>query len=1171
MRLRKIKLSGFKSFVDPVTIPVSANLVGVVGPNGCGKSNIIDAVRWVMGESSAKNLRGDSMSDVIFSGSSTRKPVGRAAVELVFDNSEGRAPGPYATHAEISIRREAGRDGESEYFLNRVRCRRRDIMDLFLGTGVGARAYAIIEQGTVTRIIESKPEDLRTLFDEAAGVSKYKERRRDTENRMRHTRENLDRVDDVRRELEGQLARLQRQSKAAIRYQELKQEERRLRGELLAVRLRETDLLVSEQAALLTRKETDLEGALAHQRAAEAALERLRAEEIEARERAHELDGHLRAIGAEVARLEQEIGHVRTEREQRLKDQDLIDRDLRQIEETLAQDTAARTALQERIEDRAFTAKTAERVRDAASARLREAEHASAQWRERWTRFTAEAAEAEKRLAIESARTLDLERQIAELSQRIARLEQEAQTVEEGLQDDGALLRREVTEQDRLCEALALKLQDLDEASRTCRTREQELQGRINRLRGEIQTAEARLASLDELQAAARGERSGEFDVWLAAHAGRERLADVLRVESGWEKAVERVLGADLGAVIADDLGQVAAEGVAAGVRAVVAFAAGEGGARNVSEGLLGRISTAVDLEGLLAGVQVAESVDEALARRPTLGPGESIVTRDGLWCGRNWIRFPSADPGLLVRGREMESLRAGVRILKEELESLESMFAGVQAQHAGIEDQREAERGRLAELNRERANRHAALGQNEARLTQLVARRDQLAGERESAHERLERLRGDIGQARTWVSEAHEQAASRQRERADLEATGAAAEQETIAARAHERAAAAGMHEIEVEQERMQSEFRSISASIERLSAQRDVLAARRKDLEEALAAASPEGELRARIDQALAERLRTEDIARVAGAQLGEIEGRRQAEDQVRQREVQHAAAVRTEVEEARLRQRELSTKREGLCEQARDLGIDPASYRPDVPDEAGVSAARTVEMIEGEIGSVLSRVERLGPINLAAISEHEEHAKRKEFLDSQHADLSQALASLEEAIRKIDRETRIRFRETFERVNAGFQSFFPRLFGGGQAHLELLGDDMLETGVTVIARPPGKRNTTIHLLSGGEKALTAVALIFAIFELNPAPFCLLDEVDAPLDDANVERYAQTLRAMSERTQLIYVTHNKVSMETADLLLGVTMSEPGVSRLVSVDVEQAVEMVTKTRQAGA
>ncbi|MHB8415268.1 MAG: chromosome segregation protein SMC [Acidiferrobacteraceae bacterium] len=1171
MRLRKIKLSGFKSFVDPVTIPVSANLVGVVGPNGCGKSNIIDAVRWVMGESSAKNLRGDSMSDVIFSGSSTRKPVGRAAVELVFDNSEGRAPGPYATHAEISIRREAGRDGESEYFLNRVRCRRRDIMDLFLGTGVGARAYAIIEQGTVTRIIESRPEDLRTLFDEAAGVSKYKERRRDTENRMRHTRENLDRVDDVRQELEGQLARLQRQSKAAIRYQELKQEERRLRGELIAVRLRETDLLISEQADLLAKKETDLEEALAHQRAAEAALERLRAEEIEARERAHELDARVRAIGAEVARLEQEIGHIRTEREQRLKDRDLIDRDLRQIEETLAQDAAARAALQENLEDRVLAAKTAGRVRDAASARLREAEHASAQWREGWTRFTAEAADAEKHLAIESARMLDLERQSAELSQRIARLEQEAQTVEEGLRDDGSVLRREVTEQDRLCEALALKLQELDEASRACRAQEQELQGRISGLRGEIQTAEARLASLEELQAAARGGRSGEFDVWLAAHAGRERLADVLRVEPGWEKAVERVLGADLGAVITNDLAQIAAEGAAAGVRAVVAFAAGDGRVRDVPEGLLGRISTAVDLEGLLAGVHVADSVDEALVRRSTLGPGESVITRDGLWCGRNWIRFPSADPGLLVRGREMESLRTGARTLRGELESLESLLSGAQGQHAGIEDQREAGRGRLAELNRERANRHSVLGQNEARLTQLVARRDQLAGERADAHERLEGLRGGIEQARARVSGAREQVASRQRERADLEATGATIEQEAIAARAHDRAAAAGMHEIEVEQERMQSELRSISGSIERLSAQRDVLAARRRDLEEVLAAASPEGELRARIDQALAERVGAEAIARAAGTQLGEIEGRRQAEDQVRQREVQHAAAVRTEVEEVRLRQRELSTKREGLCGQTRELGMDPVSFVPEVPDEAGASAMRTVDMIEGEIGSVVSRVERLGPINLAAISEHEEHAKRKEFLDSQHADLSQALTSLEEAIHKIDRETRMRFRETFDRVNAGFQSFFPRLFGGGQAHLELLGDDMLETGVTVIARPPGKRNTTIHLLSGGEKALTAVALIFAIFELNPAPFCLLDEVDAPLDDANVERYAQTLRAMSERTQLIYVTHNKVSMETADLLLGVTMSEPGVSRLVSVDVEQAVEMVTKTRQAGA
>lgn len=1171
MRLRKIKLSGFKSFVDPVTIPVSANLVGVVGPNGCGKSNIIDAVRWVMGETSAKHLRGDSMSDVIFSGSSTRKPVSRAAVELVFDNEDGLAPGPYGGQPEISIRREAGRDGESEYFLNRVRCRRRDVLDLFLGTGAGARAYAIIEQGTVTRIIESKPEDLRLLFDEAAGVSKYKERRRDSETRMRHVRENLDRVDDVRQELDGQLARLQRQSKAAVRYQDLKRHERTLRGELLGMRLRETEQLINSQTEVLTRKETELEQSIAGQRAAEAALERVRAEELAARDRSHELAERVRAVGAEIVRLEQEIAHVHSEREKRREDRAVIDRDLGEIETTLGNDIAAREAIAVRIEAAAARRVEAEQAHAAVAARLHDAERASSAWREQWTRFTAEAAEAEKSVAIESARVADLERQIEELSGRISHLQQETRTIETALGDDGSRLRQAVAEQDRACEALALALQGLDDEGRACRAREQQLQEETSALRGEIQTAEARLASLEELQTAARGGRGGAFDAWLAAHDVRGRLADLLQVSGGWEKAVERVLGADLAAHVVSDLDRVAMDGATAGARAISAFAIGKGSAPPRPGTLLGQIVADADLEDMLGGVQIADSIQEALARRSGLGPGESIITRDGFWCGSHWIRFPSADPGLLVRGREMERLRASVRALTQDLESRNASLAAEQRRHADIEDQRAAGREQLAALNRERAGRHSALGQYEARLAQLVSRSNQLGAEHDAAKNRLEQLAQDLDQARQRVREAEGRRTNHAREREALTASGEAVERGAEAARTEERAAGARVHELAMDQERMQSELNSITAGIARLTSQRDVLSARRRELEVLLSEASREDALQRQVEQALSERVAAERAARGAGEALEEIAARRDNEERVRQREAQRASVLRAEAEDLRLRQRELSTRRETLREQIRDLGIEapPASGEGD--HEAAGAAPRSIEAIEAEIVAVASKVERLGPINLAAIGEYEEHAKRKEFLDSQHADLSQALASLEEAIRKIDRETRTRFRETFERINAGFQNFFPRLFGGGEARLELSGDDMLETGVAVIARPPGKRNTTIHLLSGGEKALTAVALIFAIFELNPAPFCLLDEVDAPLDDANVERYAQTLKTMSERTQLIYITHNKVSMETADLLLGVTMSEPGVSKLVSVDVEQAVQMVAKARHAGA
>ncbi|MHB1950637.1 MAG: chromosome segregation protein SMC [Acidiferrobacteraceae bacterium] len=1172
MRLRKIKLSGFKSFVDPVTIPVSANLVGVVGPNGCGKSNIIDAVRWVMGESSAKHLRGDSMSDVIFSGSSTRKPVGRAAVELVFDNEDGQAPGPYSAQPEISIRREAGRDGESEYFLNRVRCRRRDVMDLFLGTGVGARAYAIIEQGTVTRIIESKPEDLRVLFDEAAGVSRYKERRRDSETRMRHVRENLDRVDDVRRELEGQLARLQRQSKAAVRYQELKRRERDLQAELLGMRLDETERLITSRGEVLARKEADLEQALAGQRAAEAALEKMRAEELAARESAHELDARVRAIGAEIVRLEQEITHVRGERERRLLDREVIDRDLGKIETTLANDVAAREAIEARIGEAAARRVEAESAHRTAAAGLADAERASGEWRARWTQVTAQAADAEKSAAVEAARVTDLTQQIGELSQRIERLEQEIRSIETALGDDGAKLREDVAEQDRACEALALTLQELDDESRGCRAREQQLQERVVTLRGEIQTVEARLASLEELQIAARGGRAGVSDAWLAAQDLRGRLADRMQVASGWEKAVERVLGVDLAAHVAGDLDRLASAGAAAGARAVSAFAPATERPAPDPGTLLGQVSSDADLTAPLASVHIADTVEEALARRSALAPGESIITRDGFWCGHSWVRFPLADPGLLVRGREMEDLRATARALARDLESAESSLAEEQRRHAGIEDRREAGRERLAALNRERASRHSALGQYEARLAQLMSRRGQLGTEHREARARMERFVQDLEQTRTRVAEAEGRCAVHARERDVLTASGRDIERATEEARTAERVAAARVHALAVEQERMQSEIGSITAAIERLAAQRDMLSQRRKDLDTLLAAATGEDALQQQIGQALSERVAAEAASRGAREALEEIAGRHEREERIRQQEAKRADVLRAEAEDLRLQLRELSTRKDALCEQMRALGVEVKTPAPDEgTHDSQDPSPRSIEAIEAEIAEVVLKVERLGPINLAAIGEYEEHARRKEFLDSQHADLSQALTSLEEAIRKIDRETRARFRETFEQINAGFQNFFPRLFGGGDARLELSGDDMLETGVTVMARPPGKRNTTIHLLSGGEKALTAVALIFAIFELNPAPFCLLDEVDAPLDDANVERYAQTLRSMSERTQLIYVTHNRVSMETADLLLGVTMSEPGVSKLVSVDVEQAVEMVAKARRAGA
>ncbi len=1172
MRLKKIKLSGFKSFVDPISIPVSGSLIGIVGPNGCGKSNIIDAVRWVMGESSAKHLRGDTMADVIFSGSTARKAVGKASVELIFDNSDGGAPGQYASYAEISIRREAGRDGQSDYFLNRTRCRRKDITDLFLGTGLGPHSYSILEQNAVTRIIESKPEDLRSFFEEAAGVSRYKERRRETENRIKHTRENLARVEDIRKELDSQLQRLQRQARVTQKYKELKQDERLLRAQLHGLRWRNLDEHLRQHDMSVASQETALEGLIAELRASETAMEQLRVQQTEAGDHFSSVQAERYAAGSEVDAIEQSIQHARDTRQQRLREQEQLNQSWAEANRHRQDDTSRMEVLQRELDTAAPLLEERQRERSEAAEALVSAEQAMQQWQGEWERFGQTAAEQERVRDIQGARIASLNEQITQLRQRQARLREEADTIEREVgADDVAQLRSDVAERDRIHEGRERELEEVETRIRQLRADSDGCTARLEEVRGRIQTAEARLASLSELQAAAFGKHDVALNEWLAGRSltAAPRLAGMLDVEPGWEPAVERVLGADLTAVCVPRLDTLAADlaelrGAELTVLETVPPSAGSNStaARPL---LLEKVRARTDVSALLGGIYAADTLEEALALRAGLLPQESVVTRSGVWLGRNWMAVTDKDStraGMIGREREIEGLEAALGTLRGELEESKSVLADTQGRLAELEQQRQQRRRDLNEYNRERAAAHSRLGHKEARMAQLQERHQQIAGERGELAQQLQHGEAELGSAQQLLQAATRQGEALEARRRMLTEQRDRCRGQSDEARARAVAANDSLHRLEIDLQRMQTEFETIRQSIERLDSQLSHLADRRRNLEEVLSREEqPEEELGARLQRALDKRIEIEGRLSQARQLVVDLEAAARDHHQIRSQQEQRINEARELLEGERRVREGLAVRRDTVVEQLNETGAGLAieDVLRELPEEAGE------DLWQQRLDELARKIERLGPPNMGAVEEFREQSERKGYLDKQYEDLSQALATLEDAIRKIDRETRTRFRETFDKVNSGFQVLFPRLFGGGQAYLELVGEELLESGVRVMARPPGKRNSTIHLLSGGEKALTAVSLLFALFELNPAPFCLLDEVDAPLDDANVVRYSEMLKALSEKTQLIYITHNKISMEIAELLVGVTMSEPGVSRLVAVDVEEALEMVAQ------
>jgi chromosome segregation protein len=1168
VRLTHIKLAGFKSFVDPTHIHFPGQLVGVVGPNGCGKSNVIDAVRWVLGESSAKQLRGENMQDVIFNGSGERKPVGRASVELIFDNSLGKAAGPWSQYGEISVKRVLERDGESSYFINNMHVRRRDVADIFLGTGLGGRGYAIIEQGMISRIIEARPEDLRNFLEEAAGVSKYRERRRETELRLDDTRENLLRVDDIRRELGAQLEHLESQAERAGRYRELEAELKRTQHTLWLLRKRDAAAQRVRISRDIETTGVELEAETASLRDSEKRVEEFRASHYSASDAVHAAQGALYEVNAEVARIEQQIQYLRDSRT----------RAQHQLESVRVQEAeqgsrqasleAARSASQESLaKARSQLAALADELQ-AARAGLPAAGEAyrgaQAQLAEAQRRLT----QAEQQLQLEQARAGHGEKLLLQLETRRARLEEERDGLEVPnlselvrLETEIGQLAQRLYEQRDALEKFDVALPALEAAMHGAEQDAEQTQQRLNQL-------DARLTALQSLQE--QVSRAGEIEAWLERHELRRNphLWQGIRIREGWEDALEAVLRERLNSIGLTDLAQVHAW-LAEAPPGKVSFhriAGAAAAAEPAAAGLLRltdyvtctdkRLATV--LGDWLAQVYVLPDPARGLELARDLPAGAMLVSAQGHVFTATSVSFHAADSevhGILSRQREIEALFAERSGADEELGR---QRASAMSRKAEFEERRmEAER--LRRTVAEMQENHHQLKLDHVRLSQLAER---LKARGEQIVRELAEIDADMAREATQREEAGRQIGALTAGMDTLRDGVESASQAHANAEAALQASRVNAQQIERQHQEAQFQETTVSNKIKEIESSLDVICENLQRLaseSEALSqeiSQSDEGPLQAQLQEQLEARVDREHRLKQGRDELQAAEDRLRTTAQERLVSEQKLAPLRERINELRLKEQEARITEDGFAAQLAEAGADERELLPLL--EEGARAGR----LQNEINRINEDIAGLGAVNLAALEELATARERKAYLDAQSQDLTEAVTTLESAIRKIDRETRERLQATFDTVNKHFGEMFPVLFGGGEAKLVMTGEEILDAGVQVIARPPGKRNSSIHLLSGGEKALTALSLVFSMFQLNPAPFCLLDEVDAPLDDSNTERFCDLVKKMAANTQFMFITHNKITMEMASQLIGVTMQEQGVSRVVAVDVEEALRM---------
>ena len=1165
MRLTQIRLSGFKSFVDPTAIRVPGQLVGVVGPNGCGKSNVIDAVRWVLGESRASALRGDSMQDVIFNGSAQRKPLARASVELVFDNSLGRASGQWSQYAELSVKRILQRDGESSYYINQTHVRRRDVTDVFLGTGLGPRAYAIVEQGMISRVIEAKPEELRVFLEEAAGVSRYKERRKETESRLGETRENLSRVNDIRHELGMQIEKLEAQATIASQYKEFQQNMQTRQQLLWFVRRREAAAERDRHAQEIGRVTNEMEADTARLRQVEAQVEAARQAHYEAGDTLNAAQAGLYAANAEVARHESELRYVEETRQRLESDETERRVQLAAWREQRAQFTQSLHGWAARSAGTRLRVLEVQQALAVESARTPAAEQAHRLAQERHNAARDAAMQTEGKLQVETANLAHLDQQRLSLMQRRDRLDAELHSLEKPDPQQAAQVQTQLADAAAALERSLAELERLQAEAAGFDARSGAAAEGVAAAEREQTAAEAQLATLLQVQAAA--DENAPLDAWLARRqlGSVPRLWQKVRIESGWETAVEAVLRERLHALELGEAGALSALDADRPPVRASAFARGSAAsaaplsdyAPLAQKVQVADAAIAGALGDWLHSVYAVERTPSA-REREALPAGAVLVGRNGDQFTRCTVSYYAPDPadaGILARQAEIDELREKCKTLAAQAAAARTAASGAASDLAAREAALETGRSNIAELQ---AARHAAeierlkldqaLQRFEERAALIRAELEEIRREAAQGDERigecraaLARIGADLESARAALGALQAEYAAAETELTERRQALQRTEREVQGALFEEREGASKISELDASVRMVDVQIARAEEELGKLVKElaTDPVPAVRQALDAAV---------EARIDCERALARTRESVEAAAGVLRGLEEERLQVETRI--------APLRERVMELRMKEQAAQINHDQFDAQLREANADEERL------ERESEGAPRPSTLQGEITRLAQAIQELGAVNLAALEELATGSERKKFLDAQSADLEEAVTTLEDAIRRIDRDTRELLRGTFDTVNQNFGKLFPVLFGGGEAGLRMTGEEVLDAGVQVMAQPPGKRNTSIHLLSGGEKALTAIALVFALFQLNPAPFCLLDEVDAPLDDTNTDRFCDLVRRMSAQTQFLFISHNKITMEMAEQLIGVTMPESGVSRVVAVDIEEALRL---------
>lgn len=1153
MRLKRIKLAGFKSFVDPTNIPFPEDMTAIVGPNGCGKSNVIDAVRWVLGESSAKNLRGDAMTDVIFNGSTARKPVSQCSVELVFDNSSGRIQGEYANYIELSVKRLVTRDGLSNYFLNSSKCRRRDVTDLFLGTGLGPRSYAIIEQGMISRLIESKPQELRIFIEEAAGISKYKERRRETENRIRHTKDNLARLEDVRAEMGQQIEKLQRQASAAKRYTELKATERKLKAELAGLKwLKHSDAIAGLEQQI-EQGQNEIEAFIAKQRGDEKGITEYREQQQDLKQQLSDVQQRYFRIGTDITRLEQNQLHSKQRTAQIEKDrQQLIAAiDEAQRNQQLASQTIAQ--LEQQLSDlepqqMAFEAQIEQAHEYLNDAQENQRQHES-QYQQQQKQFVHVKQQVQNcHSQIQSCMNMQMRTQ-----QRISEL----QTEQRELEHD------QLAEQiESLCHQIAQskgRLQHVNELKQDAQVSLSQADGQLERAQqhsfeqqGNLQRIDARLAALQALQNEQQGGHSLQESL-QRLDVSSIAFWQYLDIPNGWEKGIEVVCHQwQQAQVLQQDLAMPNLTAIGRGS----VFFQSRLSDEKVAGTLAAKITTS-HLPHWFNFIQLCDDSAQLPERITMLQPWQSVLTPEGHWFGCDWaiLGHGNATEGVIQRGAQISQLQgqaqqaaAEVELAGHSLSEAKTDLVAVQDKLALIQkDFQHAEQALTQQQNQHNLlqMQHQQSLNRETRISEELAKQQSLLEQENMQSEELAMQVEELEVNLHQLSEDQQQL-EQQKQRYAEKVDDHRQQLDNLTRASHQHA---------LTLQGLKNQYQSAVEAHQRSVDQLEQMQSRKSSLDdEANTLSKPLTHQAGQLEQLLDDRVAIERNQNEISDKLAQVESLLSSAEKGQQGVVDKIAQMRTALESKKLECEGYRVRANATTEQLQELKQPLKQVLENMPAEA------EEQQWQLALEKTVAAVARLGAVNLAAVEEYDMQSQRKKHLDDQNDDLVSALETLESAIRKIDKETRARFKQTYDQVNEDVKSLFPKVFGGGAAYLELTGEDLLETGVTIMARPPGKKNSTIHLLSGGEKALTALSLVFAIFRLNPAPFCLLDEVDAPLDDANVGRFCKLVSEMSKSVQFIYITHNKIAMEMATHLTGVTMAEPGVSRMVAVDVEEAL-----------